>query len=422
MDASNPTSVVQNQVGFAPQLAKYGEGVLGNAELQVGKQYQSYADWAQQHNLLSADQVAKFSKLQNTAFQGAENLNQDPYSQQAAAGLAGLAQQAGTARYNPNQFNAQQVSNPALQNYQMGPAQQVDTQSFTGRGTANQYMNPYMQNVVDIQKREAQRQAGIQGTQQQAQATQAGAFGGSRDAIMRAERERNLGTQMNDIQAQGSQAAYQQAQQQFNQEQAARLQAQQANQQAGLTVGSQNLNAKLQTQQLGSGQNMQAQLANQQQNLAAQQAAEQSKQFGANYGLQGTQMGLQGYSALGSQGQNLYGQTTNNLGIQNQMGTQQQQQAQNLLNVGYQNYINEQNDPYKKIGFMSDIVRGSPMSGLGSNVYQAQPSTLNQVAGLGTAAAGLYGAYNKATGSAKGGTIKSKKPAGLPALLVHSMA
>jgi hypothetical protein len=418
---SDPTQVTQQQVGFAPEIAKYGQGVLGNAELAVGQQYKSYADWAKQNNL-SGDQVAQFQKLQNMAFTGAEGLGLNQSSQDAAAGLAGLAQQAGNAQYNPNQFNVNQVSGPSLQNFQMGPAQQVGTQSFTGQGTADQYMNPYMQSVVDIQKREAQRQSGVQGTQQQAQATQAGAFGGSRDAIMRAERERNLGTQMNDIQAQGSNAAFQQAQQQFNAEQAARLQAQQANQQAGLTVGSQNLNANLQTQQLGAGQNMQAQLANQQQGLAGQQAAEQSKQFGANLGLQGTQMGLQGYAALGSQGQNLYGQQTNNLGIQNQMGTQQQQQVQNLLNVGYQNYTNEQNDPYKKIGFMSDIVRGAPMSGLGSSVYQQQPSMLNQVAGLGTAAAGLYGAYTKATDHAKGGTIKSKKPAGLPALLVHGMA
>ena len=78
------------------------------------------------------------------------------------------------------------------------------------------YMSPYMQNVVDVQKREAARQSGIMGTQQQAQATQAGAFGGSRDAIQRAERERNLSQQMGDIQAQGSQAAFANAQQQFN--------------------------------------------------------------------------------------------------------------------------------------------------------------------------------------------------------------
>lgn len=79
------------------------------------------------------------------------------------------------------------------------------------------YMNPYMQNVVDIQKREAQRQSGIQGVAQAGQATSAGALGGSRDAIMRAERERNLGTQMDDIQAQGSNAAYNQAANQFRQ-------------------------------------------------------------------------------------------------------------------------------------------------------------------------------------------------------------
>lgn len=351
-DPNQPTATYQNQVGFAPQIAPYGEGVLAGAAAQVAQPYQSYADWAQQQGL-SGDQVAGFTDLQKQAFQGAQGLGTNPYSQNAATGLAGLAAQAGNTQYNPNQFN---------------------TQSFNSAGTADQYMNPYMQSVVDIQKREAQRQSGIQGTQQQAQAAATGALGGSRDAIMRAERERNLGTQMNDIQAQGSNAAFQQAQQQFN--------------------------------------------AEQNRNLTAQQASEQSNQFGANLGLQGTQMGLQGYSALGSQGQNLYGQTTGNLNLQNQYGTQQQQQVQNLLNVGQQNYAAEQNNPYKQIGFMSDIVRGSPMSGLGSTVYQAPPSALGQVATLGAAGMGLA----KAVGSAKGGAIKSKKPAGLAALLVHSMA
>lgn len=79
------------------------------------------------------------------------------------------------------------------------------------------YMNPYQQNVTDIQKREAARQSGIQGVQQAGQATSSGALGGSRDAIMRAERERNLGQQMNDIQAQGSNAAFNQAANQFRQ-------------------------------------------------------------------------------------------------------------------------------------------------------------------------------------------------------------
>ena len=310
-----PTAVQQQQVGFAPQIAPYGEGVLAGAAKAVESPYQSYADWAQSQGL-TGDQIAGFTDLQKQAFTGAGQLGQDQYSQQAAQGLAGLA-----------------------------------GQTFD-QNTAQQYMNPYMQSVVDIQKREAQRQSGIQGVQQQAGAAQTGSLGGSRDAIMRAERERNLGTQMNDIQSQGRQAAFTNAQSQFN----------------------------------------------------AQRQA-----------------GMQGYAALGSAGQNLYGQTTGNIAAQNLYGTQQQQQTQNLLNVGQQNYTAEMNYPYKQIGFMSDIVRGAPMSNLGTNVYQAQPSALNQVAGLATAGAGLYGAYNSAN-KAKGGAIKSKKPAGLAALLIHGLA
>jgi len=315
-DYQNPTAVQQNQIGFAPQIAPYGEGVLAGAAKAVETPYQSYADWARAHGL-SGDQVAGFTGLQKQAFQGAQGLGQDQYSQRAAQGLAGLS-----------------------------------GQTFD-QNAAQQYMSPYIQSVIANQQRDAQRQSDIQGTQQASQATQSGAFGGTRDALMNAERQRNLALQKGDIEAQGMQNAFTNAQNQFN------------------------------TQR---------------------------------------QMGLQGYAALGSQGQNLYGQTTGNLGIQNQMGTQQQQQGQNLLNVGQQNYTNEMNYPYKQIGFMSDIVRGAPMSNMGSNIYQQQPSTLNQVAGLGTAAAGLYGAYNRAQGNAKGGTIKSKKPAGLAALLVHGMA
>jgi hypothetical protein len=291
-----------------------------------------------------------------------------------------------------------------------------------------------MQSVVDIQKREAQRQSGIQGTQQQAQAAQAGAFGGGRDAIQRAERERNLSQQMGDIQAQGSQAAYQQAQQQFNAEQQARLAAQQANQQAGLTTGTQNLNAAQQTAlanqaaqnqagQFNAGQNLQAASLGAQYGQAANQLNEQSRQYGAGLGLQGLQAGMQGMSNLGAVGQNIYGQQANALGIQNAFGGQQQQQTQNVMNQQYQDFLNQENYPYKQLNFMSDIVRGTPTTTLGSSMYQQPPSLLNQVAGLGTAAAGLFGAYNQAnkTTGAKGGQVTKKPQGGLPQLLINSM-
>jgi hypothetical protein len=79
------------------------------------------------------------------------------------------------------------------------------------------YMSPYMQNVVDREKMAAARDSQILGQQQQAGATQAGAFGGYREGIQRAERERGLRSSLQDIQARGTQAAYDQAASQFRQ-------------------------------------------------------------------------------------------------------------------------------------------------------------------------------------------------------------
>jgi hypothetical protein len=75
-----------------------------------------------------------------------------------------------------------------------------------------QYMSPYIQNVIDIQTREAQRQADVAEQQLAAQSVGAGGFGGSREAILQAEQQRNLQQQLGDIQAKGLAAAYEDAQ------------------------------------------------------------------------------------------------------------------------------------------------------------------------------------------------------------------
>lgn len=210
------------------------------------------------------------------------DINKNPYQTYSQPRIAGFA---------PMQEQAQ----TAASNMSGGP------EAF--QQNIGSYMSPYMQNVVDVQKQEAARQSGIMGTQQQAQAAQSGAFGGSRDAIMRSERERNLGQQMNQIQAQGSQAAYDQAANQFRQ---------------GLT-----------------------------QDVAINQ-------------------------------------------LQNQYGGQQQQLAQQGLSTNYQDFLNQQNYPYKQIGFMSDLVRGLPLGQQSTaQMYQAPPSTLQTVGALGM---GAYGA------------------------------
>lgn len=80
---------------------------------------------------------------------------------------------------------------------------------------AAQYANPFVMNVVSPQIREAQRQAEIQRIQNAGKLVGAGAFGGSRQAIMEAEGNRNLQTLLSDITGKGYQSAFENAQQQF---------------------------------------------------------------------------------------------------------------------------------------------------------------------------------------------------------------
>jgi len=285
-----------------------------------------------------------------------------------------------------------QVTPQALQQYQMGQIRDVQapnlrdftmqaaanvapsglatTQSWTDPGTAAQYMSPYTQNVVDTQL----AQAAVQNSQQlaniHAQAAQAGAFGGSRQAVE--DVNQNLGYQQlaANLEAQGLQSAYQQGQQQFNTQQglaqqaqqfniSSNLQAQLANQQAqqqaavqnlssflqtqglgaqtGLqaalanqgmqyNVGNTNLQALLGVQQLGYQGNLQSQLANQSTGLQAGIANQQAQEFTAGQQLQASlanqQAALQ--AAMASAGYNMQGQLANqSAGVQTGLAAQQ---------------------------------------------------------------------------------------------------
>jgi hypothetical protein len=73
------------------------------------------------------------------------------------------------------------------------------------------YMNPYIQNVVDVAKREAIRGDSVAQQGRNFAARQAGAFGGSRHGIVEAEAQRNLGQRLDDIQQTGLSQAYDKA-------------------------------------------------------------------------------------------------------------------------------------------------------------------------------------------------------------------
>jgi len=148
----------------------------------------------------------------------------------------------------------------------------------------NRFMSPYQQAVTDIQKREATRQSEMMGDKTADAAAMSGGLGGYREAIMQAERERNLGTQLSDIQAKGSQAAFQSAQQQLAAERASSLDASKFGLQQ-FTAGEQARQAQEQMQQQAFQVSEAARqkaaemgMTARQQNQAARQAEEQYRQ------------------------------------------------------------------------------------------------------------------------------------------------
>ena len=182
--------------------------------------------------------------------------------------------------------------------------------------------------------------------------------------------------------------------------------------------------------EFGAGQELTSAQYNAQYGLSADQLNEQSNQYGAGYGLQGMQAGMTGYGNLSNVGNTLYGQDTGAMNMQNQYGTQRQNNATGILQNQYGDWQAEQNDPYKQVSFMSDIVRGMPATAASNTMSSAPaPSMLSQVGGFGAAALGAYGAsggFKSANGGmvgryAKGGLVRSR-PQGLVAFALSRMA
>ena len=341
--ATSPSSVTEYQTGFASQIAPYAETLLGQAQGLTDVEYNPYMQYQGERN-------AQFSPLQQMSYENAALMQPQGQLQDATA----MAGQAGLGA-----LNTQYTFNP------------YEAQQFTGNNV-QAYMSPYMQNVVERQQADAQRQAGIAQQVQGAQAAKSGAFGGSGDYLMRSQAAGNLARQKGDIQAQGLQAAYQNAQQQFNQSQA--------------------------------------------QNQAAQQLNAQQQQFGAGLGLQGLQTALSGAQGLGQLGQQQYQQNMGINALQNQYGLQQQAQVQKDLDTKFGDFTNAQNYPYKNLSFMSDIIRGVPLTQTGASVYQAPPSTAQNITALGLGAAGV----SKLWGGANGGVAMSNG-GGLGALALNNL-
>jgi hypothetical protein len=312
---------VENMLGATQQqLFNTTQNADGTMQITGIKPYVPYSQNPQ-------DYFAGFSPLQQQTQQNVANMQLPGQFNQGSA-LTGMS---GLGSYNAGQNFQNMATNP---------------------NAVGAYMNPYIQNALQPQLEEMQRQYGITGTQQQSQATKSGAFGGGREAIMAAENQRNKNMAMNQAIGQGYNTAFNNAQQQMN--------------------------------------------------------------MGAQLGLQGYgQAGQAGASLANIGGQGLQAQQSI-YGLQNQVGAQQQAAQQDIINQGIQNYAVAQQYPQQQLSFMNAMLRGLPMQAGTTQMYQAQPSAISQAAGLGTAGIAGLGLYNTMSGGRKaGGVIKSYAEGGI---------
>ena len=328
-------------------------GSDGTTQITGFKPYQPYSSNVN-------DYFAGPSPMMQQSYQGMANMQVAPQvaegSQMANQGGAGLMASAVPAMGMAGQAA---MSGRNYQNMATDP------------NAISSYMSPYMQNVVNYQKGQALRDFQMGQPMMARQAVGQGAFGGNRLALQQAEAQRGLMSQLQGIEATGSQNAFQNAQQA---------------QQFGSTLGLQGLQTGLQ----GIGT--------------------------AQAGLTG---GLNAANTLGTLGQNQYGQQMGILQGQNQFGLQQQQQEQAKINQSISDYATQQQYPMLQLGLMSNMLRGLPMQSQTTQMYQAQPSALQQGVGTLGALGSLYGsgAFGKKEGGIigykYGGAIAEPKLAGM---------
>lgn len=264
---------------------KTSPGLLSMATALVNKGQAPYNPTVDEVIGSTKNRIAAFDPLQEYAFQEASNLGPSQYVGQGA-GLIGLA---GTGQY--------------------------------GTAEAQQYMNPYMQMVVDKQKQAARQDYQRQMPTLGASAYQAGAGRGTRSNLMQAEANRNLQNNLQNIQAKGLQDAWQQGQSQWSTDMNRMLQAGTGLGQLGQTDFSQRLDAN------------------------------------KNRAL---------------------------------MGATRQQQLQNILNTGYEDYLANLRNQYSGLSWLADIYGGVPVTDSTRTMFSptTRPNTAGTIAGLGAAAVG----------------------------------
>jgi len=257
---TNPFSTAAS--AFTPTLGK------------IAGQEQTLASYAAPYITDMLGKTAALSNQPYQTYQGPLTAGASPLQMQAFQGIGGLAP-------SPGLGTAQQTTETAASRA-LGAAYQPIGGSFTQEGIAGQYMNPYLQQVLQPQLQELNRQAQIQQMQNAARMSKAGSFGGGRQAIMDAELQRNLLQQTGRTTGEAYSSAYDKAMAQYNAEQARRVQEAQYGAGFGLDALSRAVSAAQAGAQIGQG-------------IGAEQRANLAQQLGA--GAQQREIESQGIAA-----------------------------------------------------------------------------------------------------------------------------
>lgn len=288
-----------------PEYIKpYVDRFLPRAETVSTMQYQPY----------NGQRLANFSTDTNNAFQMVRDT-----AGQAPTGITNAMQTAqGVAGFQPGQ-----ISTGGIPDMNMSA-----------------YMNPYVQNVLDVQKQRAQQKFMEDQQSRDASAVQAGAFGGNRRFVVDSLAQRDLNNQLQGIEAEGLQRAFDTATGLYTSDQARSLQAQMANEEA---------------RRMGAGLGLDA----------AKTQADLQKMY--------QQYGLAGAEALSG------------------IGAKEQQRQQAGLDLAYQDFTNQRDYPYQQLSKYSSLLYGNPIqNSQTSTTTQPAPDFLSQLIGAATAAAGFF--------------------------------
>jgi hypothetical protein len=305
----------------------------GNYDITGTKPYTPYSSDPR-------DYVAGFSPQQQQVFGEAARM-QTPGgfqtgSQLAGAGATGGIQSAGAA-FGYGGQGAGYGGQGAMFGQQAAGTGGMYERMATDPMSMQAYMSPYMQNVVEIQKQQAIEDAQRSQLGANLNAAKYGTYGGARQTLAQTQREAGLNKQLSDIQAQGLQSAFDQAQK---------------SQQFGVTSGLQGLQAGISGAQTGiQGAGM---------GLQGVQAAQ------AGYG-----MGIQGGQAVGQLATQQQQADLSRLGFQGQMGDIQQQQQQRITDQAIQDYALSQEMPMQRLAGFNALLRGYATPVTTTSQYQA---------------------------------------------------